>query len=142
MTLVDAMPESEGAVRTWLRSLNLDTIGRNWFFGQPRQGTPTYWGEVKRVGGTIDEYLPVDDAEMQIDVIGQGDEKTNVKGPTAAIATAVVAQIRALQAGTDVGAGVRCDGARVTLGPLPRPEDDRFLFRYVIGARFTLVASG
>ncbi len=130
------LPDAEHAIRSWLRGCDLGGASRKVFFGIPKEppAVPYPLVVLGRVGGSPIDEIDHDDAEMQFDVLARA------KREAALISAALVACVRGLRMGDRLGDDAVTSGGRIIFGPLWRPEDDRDLSRYVIGARFVLRA--
>lgn len=142
--LVYAYPEAEGAVRTWVRSLNLAGLGARAFFGVPVTNATFPLVVLTRVGGRPVRGVPVDRALIQFDVLG--DAPVDRRPPSdkyalSVIATALASAADSLAAGTLIAPSVVCMGAEVENGPVwsPSPVDGRS--RYLLDVAFLLRAA-
>jgi hypothetical protein len=119
-----AYPDSEGAVRAWLRSLNLSGLGARWYFGVPM--SPTFpLGLITRVAGAPVRGVPIDKPVMQLDLLGATPtpgQPPSDKYALSAIATALVGAVESLASGTVMMTGVVCLGAEVENGPVWAPD--------------------
>ena len=139
--LVYAYPEAEGAVRTWVRSLNLSGLSARAFFGVPVKNPTFPLVVLQRVGGRPVLGVPIDRPLIQFDLLG--DAPTDRRPPSdkyalSLIATALEGVADSLAAGTLIAPGVVCLGAEVENGPVwsPSPVDGRS--RYLLDVRFRL----
>jgi hypothetical protein len=140
---VDAFPDTEGAIRTWLRAQPAVTalVGQRVFFGIPKAATEATFPLVTvQLVSTVPDpsEAPVDRSLIQIDCWGSLDASGN--GQKAA-ATALVNTIRALLHSitqpTPMGT-VTVFGANVeSVTWLPDPTNDRP--RYVLTAEVTAI---
>lgn len=136
--------EAEGAVRTWVRSLNLSGLGGRAFFGVPVTGATFPLVVLQRVAGRPVRGVPVDRAVMQFDLLG--DAPVDRRPPSdkyalSVIAAALASAADSLAAGTLIAPGVVCMGAEVENGPVwsPSPVDGRS--RYIVDIAFLLRAA-
>jgi hypothetical protein len=140
---VDAFPDTEGAIRTWLRAQPAVTalVGQRVFFGIPKGATEATFPLISvQLVSTVPDpsEAPIDRALLQIDCWGSLDASGN--GQKAA-ATALVNTVRALlhsitqptPMGTVTVFG--CNVESVTW--LPDPTNDRP--RYSLSAEVTAI---
>lgn len=125
------LPESEGAVRSWTRDLNLPNVARRVFFGVPKKTTDSSWPMIlmMRVGGFADRGdVAIDHPLIQYQVFGL--DKTD-RARTALVATDLAEAVTGLSSGTPMGASAVGLRGTVETGPLwnPDPDDDRAGYR-------------
>ncbi len=139
--LVYAYPECEGAVRTWVRALNLAGLGARAYFGIPVKGAVFPLVVLSRVGGRPMRGVPIDRPLIQFDILG--DTPVDRRPPSdkfalGGIAASLAGTADSITSGTVVAPGVVCLGAEVENGPVwsPSPVDGRS--RYVLDVSFNL----
>ncbi len=127
MALTYAYPEAEGAVRAWVRSLNIAGLGQRAFFGIPTKATfPLV--VVARVAGRPLRGVPVDRPIIQFDVLGEtpvAGQPPKDKMALSTIANKLVDEAESLVSGTLIAASVVCLGAEVENGPVWSPNVSR-----------------
>jgi hypothetical protein len=133
--LIFTAVDAEGAVRSWARTLDLGDASGRVFFGVP--DNPSFPLVVlRRIGGAPDAGdVPLDYPLISFDVWGE------TKGSASAVATALTTEVQNLRTGTPMGDQAVGKGARVTLGPLWRPDGDAHKARYIVDASFSLMAA-
>ena len=117
--------DMEGALKAWLRSLNIENLGTQVYLGLPREG-PSSWPAVAlfRIGGGPPDGAdyPADPAHMQTDVWGSTGQKVTCAGVTQAIISALLD----LASGTLMDENTRALGVTsVSSIYLPDKEDGR-----------------
>lgn len=132
MSAVEVLPDTEGAVRTFLRAnaAVAAIVGARVFFGVPKGATEASFPlvVVQRVGGgDSDSEAPVDEALLQVDCWGSisAESGYGVKATATALKNAVRSAFKSFNGGQLV-AGVECGGFTVQSDIwLPDPENDR-----------------
>lgn len=137
MTQTKTFPDTEGAVRTWLKTKTEITskVGTRVFFGYP-EGTPaTPLIVLARVGGAPQRSeAPVDVALLQFDCWGTGRNKAQATD----VMLALVGVLESMQAGVTLDSTTRGFGSAVESSPwLPEPTSDQA--RYVVTAVVTAI---
>lgn len=142
----EALPDVEGALRTWMRTLSSITtlVGQRVFFGVPKgAGESTFpLVTVSRVGGGDAEgEAPVDQALVQVECWGSFDASGNGrKAQATALVNAVRSEFRAVNgstvlSGTTIALGINVE----SVVWLPDPDSDRP--RYVVTAEVTAMVT-
>jgi hypothetical protein len=141
--LVYAYPEAEGAVRAWVRALNISGLAARAFFGIPVKGAVFPLVVLARVGGRPVRGVPIDRPLIQFDIMGE--TPVDRRPPSDKFALGVIAEALAgaadsIASGTVIASGVVCLGAEVENGPVwsPSPVDGRS--RYTLDVSFLLRA--
>ena len=127
VTFVDPL----GPVKAWLRQENLDGVGQRVYIGDPKGATLPYLA-IMLVGGEVDAgEAPLATPTVQVCAQAATEEDA---------ATAIWAAVSAIESlrATDLDDTVRCGGAHLTLGPIPRVDDAGP--RYLAEFQFALVA--
>lgn len=143
MPLRRPMPEPEGPLKAWLRSLDL--VGRRAYLGPPDDPTYPFLAAWRIGGGRWPGDAPVAVPLMQIDLVGDPARRGKDRYDLAQLGADLCTEIESLGGGSFVFGGVSIDGGEVQSGPLwlPDPIDEdpgEEQSRYAITAEFVMRA--
>lgn len=130
MTL-KALPDVEGPIRAWIRSLNLNDVGSRVFLGLPERCTFPALEMTLIDGGIQPGEVPLADVLMSFNVWG------GTRQQAAAIAWALASAVESLTAGTTFDSTLAGMGGQVVTGPLFRPDPDNKP-RYLLDVALTV----
>lgn len=142
----DAIPDVEGALRTWLRTVASVTaiVGQRVFFGIPKGATEAKFPliAVSRVGGVMAAGdAPVDLALVQIDVWGSLDDSGNGKKAEAtALVNTLRSELAAVRGRTALTASVAAFGF-VEQSCIWLPDSDNDRPRYALTVEVAGISS-
>lgn len=142
--ITEVFPDTEGAMRAWLRSHTAVSalVGARVFFGIPKKNPTFPLITVQRIGGGDDvSDAPLDIALLQIDCWGEIDASGNgVKAGATALVNAVRTALRAVGTDTQLTTGVTAHGVNVeSVLWLPDPDNDRP--RYSVTAEVAAIST-
>lgn len=131
--MTDEYPDTEGAVREWLRTRGLPLVGEHVYFGIPTS-KPAEFVTIGRIGGgpVAGSLLPLDVARLSLTCWGSSKKKASD------IANAVVSEVRAIEA-TPFTSGVVGHGGEVD-SVLWQPAADTDTPRYIVDVTITAQA--
>jgi hypothetical protein len=135
---VETIPDTEGAMRTWLRAQSNITalVGNRVFLGGIPQQTAFPLIVLHQIGGADDESeAPVDNAVITFQCWAA------TKASASAVTRALRASLQSIRGATDLDANTRCFGAFVDL-TLWQPDPSATInnARYIVTARVTAIA--
>lgn len=136
--VVDLFPDVEGAVRAWLRTVNLGPASGLVYFGVPKQ--PKFPLVVLRRagGGPQAGYSPVDDARISFDCWA------DTKSAASLVARRLLSNIDQLSMVAVAAHHAVLLGGVILLGPLWRPDTEARTAqglprpRYIVDAQITV----
>lgn len=126
------MPDTEGALRTWLRAQDAveAIVAHRVFFGVPRGAAEADFPMITlgRVGGGDDPSdVPIDNCTLQVSCWGSIDSRGNpIKASATELVNAVRSAVRAVRSRISLTADVDALGITVeSVVWLPDPDNDR-----------------
>lgn len=138
MTAITVVPDIEGALRDWLRTVTSITtlVANRVFMGYPRGEPELPLIALKQVGGAMDAgEAPTVVAVIQFDCWGAGQNKSQAND----VKLALIGALFDLRGGTPLTAAVRALGATV-LNAFWSPDPLSNQARYVVDAQVQAIA--